>query len=54
MFGFVTSTKAVVLTVAATLLAAGPVSGSDSIKIGMTSALTGPYNEFGEGNRRAV
>jgi branched-chain amino acid transport system substrate-binding protein len=26
----------------------------DTIKIGMTSALTGPYNEFGEGNRRAV
>jgi len=24
------------------------------IKIGMTSALTGPYNEFGEGNRRGV
>lgn len=27
---------------------------ADTIKIGMTSALTGPYNEFGEGNRRAV
>ncbi|ARK29731.1 ABC transporter substrate-binding protein [Halalkalibacter krulwichiae] len=27
---------------------------SDTIKIGMTSALTGSYSEFGEGNRRAV
>lgn len=25
---------------------------SDTIKLGMTSALTGPYNEFGEGNVR--
>ena len=26
----------------------------DTIKLGMTSALTGPFNEFGEGNRRGV
>ena len=25
-----------------------------TIKLGMTSALTGPFNEFGEGNRRGV
>ena len=31
-----------------------PSPDADTIKIGMTSALTGPYNEFGEGNRRAV
>ena len=29
-------------------------SEEGSIKIGMTSALTGPYNEYGEGNKRAV
>jgi branched-chain amino acid transport system substrate-binding protein len=27
---------------------------SDTIKLGMTTALTGPFNEFGEGNRRGV
>ena len=32
----------------------GVAMAADTIKIGMTSALTGPYNEFGEGNRRAV
>lgn len=37
----------------ATVLSAGALQ-AETIKIGMTSALTGPYNEFGEGNRRAV
>src|SRR5660397_32868 len=32
----------------------GVAMAADTIKIGMTSALTGPYNEYGEGNRRAV
>lgn len=36
------------------MLWAGTGQAADTIKIGMTSALTGPYNEFGEGNRRAV
>ncbi|PLR78625.1 amino acid-binding protein [Bacillus sp. V3-13] len=27
---------------------------SDTIKIGMTSAITGPYSEYGEGNKRGV
>ncbi|KIL45403.1 ABC transporter substrate-binding protein [Jeotgalibacillus soli] len=27
---------------------------SETIKIGMTSALTGPYSEYGEGNKRGV
>lgn len=27
-------------------------SDSDTIKLGLTTALTGPYNEFGEGNKR--
>ena len=31
-----------------------PGRAQDTIKIGMTSALTGPYNEFGEGNKRAL
>lgn len=29
-------------------------SSKEPIKIGMTSALTGPYSEYGEGNKRAV
>lgn len=33
---------------------AGVAHAQGTIKIGMTSALTGPYNEFGEGNRRGV
>lgn len=43
-----------------TLVAAFAMTGAlaaqaqEPIRIGMTSALTGPYNEFGEGNRRAV
>lgn len=31
-----------------------PAVAQDTIKIGMTSALTGPYNEYGEGGRRGV
>lgn len=38
----------------AALFSTTTVLAEDTIKIGMTSALTGPYNEFGEGNRRAV
>ncbi len=30
------------------------VQAQDTIKLGMTTALTGPFNEFGEGNRRGV
>ena len=47
------SLKALILTTAA-VFTAGPVLAADTIKIGMSSALTGPYNEFGEGNRRGV
>ncbi|HYG85405.1 MAG TPA: ABC transporter substrate-binding protein [Azospirillum sp.] len=36
------------------MMAAGPAAAQDTIKIGMTSALTGPYNEYGEGGRRGV
>ena len=40
---------------AAALFLASPVaSGQQTIKLGMTTALTGPFNEFGEGNRRGV
>lgn len=31
-----------------------PSFAQDTIKIGMTSALTGPYNEYGEGGKRGV
>ncbi|WP_454019763.1 ABC transporter substrate-binding protein [Azospirillum sp. Marseille-Q6669] len=44
---------AVTLT-SALALSAGPAAAQDTIKIGMTSALTGPYNEYGEGGRRGV
>jgi len=32
----------------------GGDSGNETIKIGMTSAVTGPYSEYGEGNKRGV
>ncbi|MHB1011847.1 MAG: ABC transporter substrate-binding protein [Desulfobacteria bacterium] len=48
-FGFALFTAAVT-----SLIAFSAVLAADTIKIGMTSALTGPYNEYGEGNRRAV
>jgi branched-chain amino acid transport system substrate-binding protein len=41
-------------TCAAMALAAGPATAQQTIKIGMTSALTGPYNEYGEGGKRGV
>ncbi|WP_040137604.1 ABC transporter substrate-binding protein [Azospirillum argentinense] len=44
---------AVTLT-SALALSAGSAVAQDAIKIGMTSALTGPYNEYGEGGRRGV
>ena len=34
--------------------AAHQAQAQGTIKLGMTSALTGPFNEFGEGNRRGV
>ncbi len=41
--------------IAATLVLASPIaSAQQTIKLGMTTALTGPFNEFGEGNRRGV
>ncbi len=36
------------------VMAISPASAQQTIKIGMTSALTGPYNEYGEGARRGV
>jgi branched-chain amino acid transport system substrate-binding protein len=36
------------------MLGLAPADAQDTIKIGMTSALTGPYNEYGEGGRRGV
>ena len=43
--------------IVSSLLLAGlavPAQAQETIKLGMTSALTGPFNEFGEGNRRGV
>lgn len=45
--------SATALSVSLTALA-GPLLAQDTIKIGMTSALTGAYNEYGEGGRRGV
>lgn len=36
------------------LLATGGAAAQQTIKIGMTTALTGPYNEYGEGARHGV
>jgi len=46
--------KLLTFAVVAAVSASAPVLAQETVKIGMTSALTGPYNEFGEGNRRAV
>ncbi|MFG1374262.1 ABC transporter substrate-binding protein [Xanthobacter oligotrophicus] len=45
---------AALVAVAVSLAGPAVAQQSDAVRIGMTSALTGPYNEFGEGNRRAV
>lgn len=36
------------------LLLAAPARADDTIKLGFTGALTGPYNEFGEGLRHGI
>jgi branched-chain amino acid transport system substrate-binding protein len=41
-------------TLVAGLLSTAPAWAQGTIKIGMTSALTGPYNEYGEGGKRGV
>jgi len=38
----------------AALLVTGSAQAQDTIKLGFTGALTGPYNEFGEGLRRGI
>ena len=44
-----------VALLATALVLTSPVThAQQTIKLGMTSALTGPFNEFGEGNRRGV
>jgi len=52
MFKYKKTTLACLVAVAAAMSSGAVLA--QTIKIGMTSALTGPYNEFGEGNRRAV
>lgn len=54
MSNFLKFNKLLPLAVVAAISASAPAIAQDTVKIGMTSALTGPYNEFGEGNRRAV
>src|SRR5690606_10086485 len=39
---------------AALILTSPIVSAQDTIKLGLTAALTGPFNEFGEGIRRGA
>jgi len=48
--GFLSATGAL----AATSLLQRPSLAADSIKIGFTTALTGPFNEFGEGYKRGI
>ncbi|TAK73002.1 MAG: amino acid-binding protein [Betaproteobacteria bacterium] len=43
-----------VAVTAAISLAVTPATAQQTIRIGMTSALTGPYNEYGEGGKRGV
>ena len=48
--------KALTLSTAvlAALVATQPASAQQTIKLGLTAALTGPFNEFGEGNHRGA
>ncbi len=48
--GFLSATGAL----AATSLLQPPSLAADSIKVGFTTALTGPFNEFGEGYKRGI
>ncbi len=48
--GFLSATGAL----AATSLLQRPSLAADSIKVGFTTALTGPFNEFGEGYKRGI
>lgn len=41
-------------TLLAATVAPAPAQAQDTIKLGFTGALTGPYNEFGEGLRRGI
>lgn len=52
--GHIRSAFAVVAVTAAISLGVTPATAQQTIKIGMTSALTGPYNEYGEGGKRGV
>jgi branched-chain amino acid transport system substrate-binding protein len=53
-FGRLRSAVAVLAATAAISLGVTPAAAQQTIKIGMTSALTGPYNEYGEGGKRGV
>jgi branched-chain amino acid transport system substrate-binding protein len=50
----VRNTGAILAAIALGLLSTQPSAAQETIKIGMTSALTGPYNEYGEGAKRGV
>jgi branched-chain amino acid transport system substrate-binding protein len=50
----VTAIASSLLLSSAAPLAQAQAPAQGTIKLGMTSALTGPFNEFGEGNRRGV
>jgi branched-chain amino acid transport system substrate-binding protein len=58
MTGFTHGRRFVLLSMAAPLALAvagiKPAHAEDTIKIGLTTALTGPFNEFGEGMHRGV
>lgn len=48
------ATRAAAAVLLASVAAGASAQGSGTIKIGNTGALTGPYNEFGEGVRRGI
>lgn len=53
-FAFQLAGAVAAVSLAATLGIQPAQAEGDPIRIGMTSALTGPYNEYGEGNHRGV
>ena len=53
-----TRSRSILATMAASIITAAIVAATpalaQTVKIGVTGALTGPYNEFGEGVRRGA
>ena len=53
-FGHLWNALGILAIAASVSLGVAPANAQETLKIGMTSALTGPYNEYGEGAKRGI